>query len=151
MKAAILTTVAAALLLLPPPAALGQEDEIEAAGRRWEEIYETRDPAALAALYTEDALVLPPGGEIIEGRDALTAWLRGAMASGAAAITTETVDIEVAGRLGFRVATYRVFGAGREILDRGKALEVWKLVDGRWQVYRDIWNSSAPAGDGGGE
>jgi ketosteroid isomerase-like protein len=32
---------------------------------------------------------------------------------------------------------------GKEI-DRGKALELWKMEDGKWKLFRDIFNSDLP-------
>lgn len=45
--------------------------------REYEEAYARRDPAALAALFTEDGLVLPPGGPPVRGRADLQVHFEG--------------------------------------------------------------------------
>jgi ketosteroid isomerase-like protein len=78
-----------------------------------------RDYAGLAALYTENAKVLPPDGPVVTGR---------------------SIDLEVAGDTAHEVgeATLKV-GAGEA---RAKYLVVWmKGGDGNWRLHRDIWNN----------
>jgi ketosteroid isomerase-like protein len=41
--------------------------EVDAANRRFMEAFERGDAASVAALYTEDAVVLPPDGPMISG------------------------------------------------------------------------------------
>jgi hypothetical protein len=31
-----------------------------------------------------------------------------------------------------------------KIIDRGKSLELWKIEDGEWKIFRDCFNSDLP-------
>jgi hypothetical protein len=37
-----------------------------------------------------------------------------------------------------------MWNAEGNLLDRGKYIEIWTKVDGKWLIHRDIWNSSLP-------
>jgi hypothetical protein len=34
--------------------------------------------------------------------------------------------------------------AGVAALETGKFMELWKKVDGKWLIHRDMWSSNAP-------
>ena len=42
--------------------------------------------------------------------------------------------------------TYEMYGDNNKTLDKGKYVVVWKQENGQWKIYRDIWNTSMPAG-----
>ena len=44
---------------------------MEADNARWLSAYNTNTPAAFPAMYTEDAIVLPPGSQQVKGRHAI--------------------------------------------------------------------------------
>src|SRR5688572_19685210 len=56
----------------------GQGPAIQQLDDRFAEAFNTGDMAAVAAMYTEDAVVLPPGAEMIRGRDNIQALWQGA-------------------------------------------------------------------------
>lgn len=105
---------------------------------------ETKDyKAYVRDYYAEDAMILYPNSEAIKGREAITAALSG---FGADLNVTPTV-LEVNGYndLAYVYGTVKMeTNAGKEI-DHGKYIEIWKKQkDGKWQVSRDIFNSSIP-------
>ena len=109
----------------------------------WQSAYDAKDPAVLAAIYAEDAVLLPPNSETIGSRAAIEAYLTESLASG---ISTGMKDTEVYahGDVGYMAGTYTVTDAGGATIDKGKYVEIWRQVDGKWQIYRAIWNSSLP-------
>ncbi len=111
---------------------------------RWEEAFNSGDADAVAALYAEDARVLPPNAELGQGRDVARAAFGEMIASGIKA-QLETIEAVVAGDLGHRVGTYSLHGPDGAVLDRGKYIETWRQIDGAWQIENDIWNSDLPA------
>ena len=109
----------------------------------WQTAYNAGDAAAVAALYTEDAKVIPPGHAAVSGRAAIQAFFAEdiATAQGAKnALTTEEAfgggDVAIA--VGGWVATK----ADGTHADHGMYVTVYKQVDGGWKIYRDTWNSS---------
>ena len=126
-----LVFVSAAALGEPPkadPARLA----IERAGKAFADAFGRGDIAAVAAMYAEDAIALPPDGGMLD-----------------------VVDVVSSGNLAAEtgVATLRVQPAGAgEAAVTVKYVVVWKKKGGTWQLYRDIWNNmpanAAPAASG---
>jgi ketosteroid isomerase-like protein len=101
--------------------------------------------ADLAALYTAEALVLPPDAPIVRGRkDIESFWKETATALGLANATLKTLDLEVVGDTAYEVGEARLeTGQGPATV---KYVVVWrKGGDGGWRLHRDIWNGM-PAG-----
>ena len=49
---------------------------IQEAGDKWAQAFNKGDAKALAAMYTEDAYVLPPGANMVHGRSAIETFWR---------------------------------------------------------------------------
>ena len=104
-----------------------------------------KDYAGLAALYTEDAKLLPPDAPIIAGRKAIEEfWRAAAAALGLISVTLKTQDLEVSGDIACETGEAELtLGSGAA---KVKYLVVWRRGgDGRWRMHRDIWNAM-PAG-----
>ncbi len=107
----------------------------------WQSAFDAKDPAGLAAIYAEDGALLPPNSEMTSGRAAIEAYWAEFQASG---IGVEITDTEVYAHsdLGYTVGTLIATDAGGATIDEGKYVVIWRNVDGKWQIHRDIWNSS---------
>ena len=55
------------------------QGEIAARNRRFVEAFKRRDAAAVAALYTRDAQLLPPNSDFVSGGDGIRAFWQGVM------------------------------------------------------------------------
>lgn len=125
-------------------AAAGErEDWAEATTRAWEAAFNAGDVAALAAVYAEDGMLLPPNTEAVEGRAAIAEFWTGMMTPGLTGSLAVQEDYS-SGDLAYKMGTYEVRDADGAIVDRGTFIEVWMELGGEWQLYRDIWNSSLP-------
>jgi ketosteroid isomerase-like protein len=100
-----------------------------------------KDYAAMAALYTENAMVLPPDGPIVTGRPAIEEfWRSAANALGLTDAVLRTRDLEVAGDTAYEVGEANLKLGGGQIMV--KYLVVWtRGSDGNWRLHRDIWNT----------
>ncbi len=109
----------------------------------WQSAFDAKDPARLAAIYAEDGALLPPNSEQTNGRAAIEAYWAEFQASG---IGAEIQDTEVYAHsdIGYSVGTFVATDARGATLDEGKYVVIWRNVDGKWQMHRDIWNSSRP-------
>ncbi len=104
---------------------------------------ESKDPAAVAAIYTEDAAVLVANSETISGRAAIEAFWSESFAAGIGGEGKDT-DVYAHGDVGYTVGTFTATDADGATIDEGKYVEIWRHVDGKWQLHRNIWNSNLP-------
>ena len=121
---------------------------IEAATEEAMAISSTRDQTAYVEhYYTSDAVVMPPNGEAIRGRDALIAFNEAFPPYEDLHFTH--VKVDGAGDLAYVYANYRMVMAAAEgeepAEDHGKYIEIWRRQpDGGWKVALDIFNSDLP-------
>jgi ketosteroid isomerase-like protein len=99
------------------------------------------DSVAMAAMYTKDAWLLPQHSEPISGEDIQHAW-GAAIRGGVKAFVFNTQDVTGFPDLLVETGKYETYGAGRQLLDRGKYITVWKRENGILKVYRLISNTS---------
>jgi uncharacterized protein (TIGR02246 family) len=101
------------------------------------------DASAVAAMYTEDAFVLPPGAEAVKGRAAIEAFWRQAVQQLSDAKLT-TIDVlplgpEAAREIGTVTLKTRS-QPPQEIV--GKYVVLWRKEGGGWKLATDIWNTN---------
>lgn len=110
----------------------------------WMERYAAHDAAGVAALYTEDAQLLPPDQEIVTGRAAIQEFIARTNLPGGPALEIVTVETLVFGDHAYRQGSFRLKGPDGSAVASGKILELWKKVDGQWLIHRDMWSANAP-------
>ncbi len=131
-----------------------EQAAIEQATRDWLEV--TNQPGeagadGYASFVTEDAVLLPPNGARVDGRDAVRALILSYTQAEEFSITWEATRVEVsaAGDLAYSMGTYEYSLKGAEgdpVSDKGKSVDIWKKqADGSWKVTVVIWNSDGPA------
>jgi uncharacterized protein (TIGR02246 family) len=136
------------------PAGFSAEDEaaVRAVDAAWAKAATAGDGKGVAALYTDDATLLPPGEPMKKGAAAKTYWVDFANAfSGPTELNTTTVEGH--GDLAYATGTYRMTltpkkpGAKPLPVEQGKYVEVLKKqADGSWKIVHDIWNQDTPPG-----
>lgn len=145
MKSAIYATVSLAIFVFPGIVAADAVAEIEATGQEFESALNAGDAEALAGLFTDDAVVLPPDMPRLEGRDAIRDLWQGFIDVGVQGELTVD-EVEVLGDTAIKVGSYTVTIPGEdgaETTETGKFLEVLKQEEGAWRIHRDIWNADA--------
>jgi uncharacterized protein (TIGR02246 family) len=130
---------------LEPQAQTGVRPAIEAASRRWKSALDARDADAAAGLYHDDAVLLPPGGDAIEGAAAIRGFIEAYLEILIAKDELRTTEAAALGDGAFEIGTYHGTHRieGRTIPDRGKYLRIWKQdADGSWKIHREMFNDS---------
>jgi uncharacterized protein (TIGR02246 family) len=135
--------VAGWLILGAAPAIAQDKATLEKLNDAWTAAFNKGDAAAVAAMYTEDAYVLPPGAEIVKGRTAIEAfWRQAAQQMGDAKLTV--LDVLPLGRAAAReigtVTLKTKSQPPQEVV--GKYVVVWRKVGGKWKLATDIWNTN---------
>jgi len=82
---------------------------------------------AVAALDTEDVMLLPPGEPLVVGRAAIEASWQGFLDAHPHDVGVETIDARSSGSLGYETGRFI------EILRKG--------ADGKWYSTHGIWNN----------
>jgi uncharacterized protein (TIGR02246 family) len=111
-----------------------------------------RDYTTLRALVSDDAVVLPPGGRLLRGRDAVdrsfSAMARGAVSSDVIEYRFEWHEVQVCGEYAFEwgyiLGKERDRATGEVVSETYHVLRVLqRQADGAWKVHRTIWNEAA--------
>ena len=116
---------------------------IEKLNNAWTAAFNKGDAAAVAAMYAEDAYVLPPGSDIVKGRAAIEAfWRQAAQQMTDAKLTT--LDVLPLGRNAAReigtVSLKTKSQPPQEVV--GKYAVVWRKIGSQWKLATDIWNTN---------
>ncbi|HET9745071.1 MAG TPA: DUF4440 domain-containing protein [Chitinophagaceae bacterium] len=102
------------------------------------------DSAGIAAMYTTDGKLMGPNMPPASGRNAIQSAFGGLFAAmGAIDLALTTVDVWGTSDMVIEEGTYTMNQKGKEI-DRGKYIVLWKMEDGKWKLFRDIFNSDLP-------
>jgi uncharacterized protein (TIGR02246 family) len=107
------------------------------------------DAKAIAALYTDDAVEMPPNEPPVKGRDAIQQYYEKQFKSGKMSLfTLSHLETRGVGDTGYDVGTYQqsmtpTGGAAME--DSGKYIVILKRSGGNWKVAYAIYNSDRPA------
>lgn len=133
--------VAVAVLAFAVPALAQSKSAIQKLEDQWGAAFNKGDAAAVAAMYTDDAYVLPAGAPMAHGRDDIQKFWSAAMQQ-LSDVKCTAVDVKPLGRSGAReigACTFKTKGATPQ--DGGlKYAVVWQKVNGQWLLNTDIWN-----------
>lgn len=120
-------------------------DAITAANEAFMRAFDRGDAAGVAALYTPNGQILPPGGDAAMGLQAIQAFWQAVMDMGITRAELETVEVDQQNDTVIEVGRYTLRVAGGQPVDNGKYVVVWKESGGQWRLHRDIWNTSRAA------
>ena len=124
--------------------------EVEDVVGRLEAAFNARDPAALAALYTEDAVLMPPNDLAVHGSKAIQAWFDKALPQlGAVRLgpTTTRVGGDLAVQVGRLQMTPNAAVSSSTGVERaGKYVLVLTRAGKQWAICADLWNVDYPLG-----
>jgi len=107
------------------------------------EHYISANYEALANMYCKDGMILPPGADIIKGREAIKQrWILPEGVSVPYHKITPT-EISVKDNWAYDVGYYEgtsIKRNGDKVKFKGKYVIVWKKEDDDWKIYADAWN-----------
>lgn len=119
-------------------------DKILEANQNFMTAFGNQDAEAMGALYTQDAQLLPPNGDFVNGNQAVKDFWGGLFSAGFDGVILETLEVHGNGNVVSEVGLFTLFLNG-QYFDNGKYVVIWKKVQGKWYLHRDIWNSSNAA------
>jgi uncharacterized protein (TIGR02246 family) len=120
------------------------DDQIESAYQAWNEAFNRGDAKAVASFYTDDAKLLPPTHDVIEGPQAIERFWRGAFKAGMTDHTLDLITAEGAHKGTVAAAKWSSKGKSRDGTDRrfsGIATHVFeRQQDGTLKLWLHTWN-----------
>jgi ketosteroid isomerase-like protein len=125
------------------------QGEIEKATATLVRSLESGDAWSAACVYADDAKVLAPAGELIQGRAEIEAYWRAGIALGLSTVAFErhvlaavTGSVVEVGRYAVSAKAARI---GR-VVDRGTYLVLHcQIADGSWRRTVDVFNADEPS------
>ncbi len=114
--------------------------EVDRFAREFEELFNRGDPATMASFYAEDAMVMAPESELVEGRSAIERFWRAACEAAQRIDIRRTINVrhvESSGNLGYVVSTVTLeipAPEGHATIITFNDVTVWKAADGGWHT-----------------
>lgn len=119
--------------------------EIKQANQKFMDTFRSRDAAGMAALYTENGMVLPPNDDFVEGRQQIQNFWQRVMDMGVKSIDLHIREVEQLGDTAYEVSRATLSLENGQVIDQSKYVVVWKRQNGEWKLHRDIFNSNLKA------
>ena len=121
---------------------------ITTSSKKWVDAYNQNDWKALSALFTQDAIMMPPFSAAVHGRDEIAAWE--AQNENGFRIALDIQNIEISDATAYvrgRSCLYVPVGDSDYGVDVGKFVGIRKKQqNGEWLIQTDIFNSDAALG-----
>ena len=121
-----------------------------ATNRQFEEAIARGDAAGCAAVYTEDAEILPPDSPALTGKQAAQGLWQSIIDMGVKGISLQTLELEEMGDRAVErgAVTIDIQGEGGQTTQASaKFIVLWKRqADGAWKWHWDCFNFDAPLG-----
>jgi uncharacterized protein (TIGR02246 family) len=133
--------LAAALVLYASAGMAQTKATIDKLNEAWVTAFNKGDAAAIAAMYTDDATVLPQGGPMVKGATAIKDLWAGVMKDfGDPKVTT--VELHTMGEvMAYEIGTVAMKTKANPPQDViGKYVVVWRRSGTAWKLAVDIFN-----------
>lgn len=97
---------------------------------------------SISEFYTDDAKLVPPESDFIQGKENIAAFWQMAIDLGITSVKLDLVEIEQHGDTAIELGKYTMLTGNNDVIDHGKGLVIWKFENGFWKIHRDMWNTS---------
>lgn len=136
--------VACLLLFTTPSWAQAVRKAVEDGNKAFLAAYARSDTAAIGAMYSEHATIMPAGGPLAQGRAAAQEFWKGMIDAGVKNVTLQTVSVEPHGRIAREIGKFTMDLPNQQqqfTRVEGKYVVIWKKLAGKWFMDVDIWNT----------
>jgi len=114
---------------------------------RLEAAFNASDAMALASLYSDTAILMPPNEPMVRGRTDIQAWFERALLR-LRSVRIVPIESTVEADQAFQVGTFTttVSSSGKDVSALpGKYVLVLKDHGGQWRIEYDIWSLDQPS------
>ncbi len=124
------------------------KDSIEAANVIFVQAMLAGDSTRGADNYTSDAKIMGPNMPSISGREGIVGFAGEFSRMGLKDFKLNVVDIWGNEDMVIEEGTYTMNDDKGNSVDKGKYIAIWKQENGKWKIFRDIFNSDNPVSGG---
>ena len=120
------------------------QDRIKAVIQQLTEAFNAKDAKKAAALYTPEAVVMPPNKALSRGRNFVEQYYTSRFGEGATDLVLQPNEIKGSGTLAVAMGDYRLVLApaqGSQRRDRGKFVWIFRELDNTWRIDGIIFSS----------
>ena len=137
------SAIAALAMVLASPAWALDVSEFQKMNNQLGAQFAKGDAAVISQMYSADATVLPPGSDMVKGRENIEKLWKGAIDGMTdLRITTKEV-LPLSGDAVREIGTFTAKTKGDKSQDiAGKFSVLWVREGGSWKINTDIWNMS---------
>ena len=137
------SAIAALAMVLASPAWALDVSEFQKMNNQLGAQFAKGDAAVISQMYSADATVLPPGSDMVKGRENIEKLWKGAIDGMTdLRITTKEV-LPLSGDAVREIGTFTAKTKGDNSQDiAGKFTVLWVRDVGSWKINTDIWNMS---------
>ena len=134
----------------PKPPAIAAFDitaakkEIQQANSNLMNLLSKGDSVGFANCYTADAKFMVPNAPAAAGRNNIQSVVAGLINAGVIKLDLKLQDVWGTEALLAEEGEFTLASKEGTQLDKGKYIVLWKKEDGRWKLFRDIFNSDLP-------
>jgi ketosteroid isomerase-like protein len=115
---------------------------------RLEAAFNASDAVALASLYSDTAILMPPNEPMVRGRSEIQAWFERALVR-LRSVRIVPIESTTEADQAFQIGTFTTaVSSSKEegIPLAGKYVLVLKDHGGQWKIHCDIWSLDQPTG-----
>ena len=105
------------------------QDAFTSMCQQFETSFNQGDAEGLGSLYTEDAKILSPNRDIIEGKNTILKFWQSALEMGIKSFKGEMIDADFSGNLGYLVGKYILYDSDNQEIDQGRWISVLNNID----------------------
>ena len=120
------------------------QDKIKAVIQQLTVAFNAKDAGKAAALYTPEAVVMPPNKTLMRGRNFVEQYYTSRFGEGATDLVLQPNEIKGSGTLAVAMGDYRLVLApaqGSQRRDRGKFVWIFRELDNTWRIDGIIFSS----------
>lgn len=126
-----------------------EEAALRALDLAWSDTANRKDVDGTVSYMADDGETLAPNEPAARDKAAIKASWAKLIALPGLSVHWEPLRVQVAnsGEIGYTSGVYTLSFTddnGKTVTDRGKYVEVWKKVDGKWKCSSDVYNSDVP-------
>lgn len=108
----------------------------------FEAAFNAQDAKKLAALYAEDAVVMPANRPMVKGRAAIEADVQRDFKSGVTKLQLKPMESAITGDRAYEAGTSTVVVNGQQL--PGKYVVIFKRVGNDWKIAYDSYSTDQP-------